>query len=187
MRTPDGLMGFPDGPASLHFASRQKQPGEEFGGWLATCPSCVKRKTKPVQTTTKDTGETVIVPATVERDVYGQGYDWIQSLEGSGWYEVPGWGRDGWDLGSWPYIIFAAAVTSDEKGQLFGYCTYVEGDVTARWYRSCEARNLAISKEAFWYWASGQSDGPEALEGMDPQDFRQIDGLCEPYLPDYGK
>lgn len=180
-------MGFPDGPASLHFASRQKQPGEEFGGWLATCPSCVKRKVKPVQTTTKDTGETVIVPATVERDVYGEGYDWIQSLEGSGWYEVSGWGRDGWDLGSWPYIIFAAAVASDEKGQLFGYCTYVEGDVTARWYRSCEARNLAISKEAFWYWASGQSDGPEALEGMDPQDFRQIDGLCEPYLPDSGK
>ncbi|MGC0271237.1 hypothetical protein ACPROK_16940 (plasmid) [Glutamicibacter soli] len=142
---------------------------------------------KLMQTTTKDTDETVIVPATVERDVYGQGYDWIQSLEGSGWYEVPGWGRDGWDLGSWPYIIFAAAVASDEKGQLFGYCTYVEGDVTARWYRSCEARNLAISKEAFWYWASGQSDGPEALEGMDPQDFRQIDGLCEPYLPDYGK
>ncbi|GEM_PF-4534712 len=39
LRTPDGLMGFPTRPASLHFASRQKQPGEGFGGWLATCPS----------------------------------------------------------------------------------------------------------------------------------------------------
>src|SRR5690606_11164113 len=36
LRTPDGLMGFPAGPASFHFASRQKQPWEGFGGWLAT-------------------------------------------------------------------------------------------------------------------------------------------------------
>lgn len=139
-----------------------------------------------MQTTTKDTRETVTVPATVERDMYGEGYDWMESLDGTGWHEVPGWGRDGWDLGSWPYIIFAAAKTEDETGKLFGYTTYVEGDVTARWYRSCEARNLAISKEAFWYWASGQSDGPEALEGMNPQEFKQIDGLCEPYIPNFG-
>ncbi|WP_461634643.1 hypothetical protein [Glutamicibacter soli] len=70
---------------------------------------------------------------------------------------------------------------------LFGYCTYVEGDVVARWYRSRDARSHAISKEAFWYWASGQAYGPEALRGLNPQEFRPIDGLCEPFSPNFGK
>ncbi|MEF9981666.1 MULTISPECIES: hypothetical protein [unclassified Glutamicibacter] len=85
-----------------------------------------------MQTTTKDSRETVTVPATVERDMYGEVYDWMESLAGTGWYEVPGWGRDGWDLGSWPYIIFAATKTTDETGKLCGYTTYVEGDVTGQ-------------------------------------------------------
>ena len=140
-----------------------------------------------MQTQTKDTQETVTVPDTVDRDLYGEGYDWMESLTGSGWRELAAWGRDGWDLGSWPYIIFAVAQANDEHGKLFGYCTYVEGDVAARWYRTREARNQAISKEAFWYWASGQADGPEGLHRLNPQEFRPIDGLCEPYLPDYGK
>ncbi|MGP5581694.1 hypothetical protein ACTXOF_14370 [Glutamicibacter arilaitensis] len=140
-----------------------------------------------MQTKTKDTKETATVPAIVGRDVYGEGYDWMASLTGTSWNELSAWGRDGWDLGSWPYIIFAVAQAEDEQGKLFGYCTYVEGDVTARWYRTRDARSLAISKEAYWYWASGQADGPEALEGLDPQEFRPIEGLCEPYQPDCGK
>ncbi|TDU24450.1 hypothetical protein [Arthrobacter sp. JUb115] len=140
-----------------------------------------RKEAKTIQTTAKDTGETATVPTTVDRDMYDEGNDWMESLAGTGWHEVPGW-----DLGFWPYIIFAAAKTEDAAGKLFGYTTYVEGDVTARWYRSREARNLAISKEAFWYWARGQPDGPEALEGMNSQEFQPIDGLCEPYIPNFG-
>lgn len=119
-----------------------------------------------MQTKTKDTKETVTFPATVERDVYGEGYGWIQSLTGTGWHELVAWGRGGWDLGSWPYIIFAVAQAEEEQGKLIGYCTYVEGGVAARWYRTRDARSLAISKEAYWYWASGQADEPEASQGM---------------------
>ncbi|MGP4968542.1 hypothetical protein [Glutamicibacter ardleyensis] len=138
-----------------------------------------------MQTKTKDTKETVTVPATPQRDFSGEGYDWMGSLRGTGWDELAAWGREGWDLGSWPYIIFAVAKTSDEAGELFGYCTYVEGDLTTRWYRTRAARCLAISKEAFWYWASGQADGPEELQGLDPQEFQHLDGLCEPYNPNW--
>ena len=161
-------MGFAAGPASFHFASRQKTTGGDVGQVVST-------------------KETVTVLDTPHRDIYGEGYDWMARLTGTGWHELSSWGRDGWDLGSWPYIIFAVTKTEDEAGELFGYCTYVEGDVAARWYRNREARSQAISKEAFWYWASGQADGPEALEGLNPQEFRPIDGLCEPFNPDFGK
>ena len=30
-------------------------------------------------------------------------------------------GGEGWDAGSWPYIIFAVARTRDGNGELFGY------------------------------------------------------------------
>ncbi|MGP4969000.1 hypothetical protein [Glutamicibacter ardleyensis] len=140
-----------------------------------------------MQAKTKDTKETVTVPATVERDVYGEGYDWMANLTGTSWNELSAWGRDGWDLGSWPYVISAVAQTEDEQGKLFGYCTYVEGDVATRWYRTRDARSLAISKEAYWYWASGQADGPEALQELNPQEFHPIDGLCEPFNPSRAK
>ena len=145
-------MGFPASPASFHFASRQKTTGGDVGQVVST-------------------KETVTVLDTPHRDIYGEGYDWMARLTGTGWHELSSWGRE----------------TEDEAGELFGYCTYVEGDVAARWYRNREARSQAISKEAFWYWASGQADGPEALEGLNPQEFRPIDGLCEPFNPDFGK
>ena len=134
------------------------------------------------QTATADTGEAVSVPAAPVRDPWGNGYDWIDQLSAP-WAVTAAWGRDGYDLGAWPYIVFAQTTAEDAAGALYGYCTYVEGDITARWYRTEQARTTAISKEAFWYWASGQADGPEGLRGLDPKAFRPIDGLCEPYRP----
>ncbi|XTR52037.1 hypothetical protein ACOM2C_19535 [Pseudarthrobacter sp. So.54] len=45
-------------------------------------------------------------------------------------------GSEGWDAGSWPCIIFAVARTRDEDGNLFGYGTCVEGDVSTHWFRA---------------------------------------------------
>ena len=97
-------MGFAAGPASFHFASRQKTTGGDVGQVVST-------------------KETVTVLDTPHRDIYGEGYDWMARLTGTGWHELSSWGRDGWDLGSWPYIIFAVTKTEDEAGELFGYCT----------------------------------------------------------------
>ena len=75
----------------------------------------------------------------------------------------PNWGSEGWDAGSWPHIIFAAARTRDGNGELFGYGTYVEGDTSTHWFRSQDACFAAITAEVFFHSASGQSDGPENL------------------------
>ena len=113
----------------------------------------------------------------------GDGWGWIDATDDEGSFAVVGlWGRDGYDLGCWPYIVFALAQYPTEAGfTAFGYATYVEGDLAAHWYSTEEARNLAVSKEAWWYWCSGQSDGPRELQGLDPDAFEPRDGLCEPF------
>ena len=61
----------------------------------------------------------------------GEGYEWMSQL-GNGWYAVPGWGQDGWDLGSWPYVIVCHCDGDTDEGQPFGLVVYVESDVTMR-------------------------------------------------------
>jgi hypothetical protein len=62
--------------------------------------------------------------------------DEILRLEATAWSVLPRWGSEGWDAGSWPYIIFAVARTRDGNGELFGYGTYIEGDTATHWLRS---------------------------------------------------
>jgi hypothetical protein len=90
------------------------------------------------------------------------------------------WGNDGWDAGSWPYIIFAVARTRDGNGELFGYGTYVEGDTTTHWFRTQDACFDAVATEVFFHWESGQSDGPDNLPatavGLPPEDRKPYPG-----------
>ncbi|WP_299170029.1 hypothetical protein [uncultured Arthrobacter sp.] len=116
-----------------------------------------------IRMTTTDTNETVAVPGLPVDDPMGDGYDWMETLEGTGWSALPNWGSDGWDAGAWPLIVFAAARTHDETGELFGYGTYVEGDTHAHWFRSQEQCFEAITEEVCFHWKTGQSDGPANL------------------------
>lgn len=79
------------------------------------------------------------------------------------WSVLPNWGSEGWDAGSWPYIILAVARTRDKDGELFGYGIYVEGDTSTHWFRTQDACFEAITAEVFFHWASGQSHGPDNL------------------------
>lgn len=115
------------------------------------------------RTVTTDTAEPVTAPALPADDRAGDGYDWMDTLEGTAWSVLPNWGNEGWDAGSWPYIIFTVARIRDGSGELFGYGTYVEGDTSTHWFRSQEACFAAITAEVFFHWASGQSDGPDSL------------------------
>ncbi|MDF9279098.1 hypothetical protein P4U43_15015 [Arthrobacter sp. EH-1B-1] len=115
------------------------------------------------RTVTADTTETITAPALPADDRTGDGYDWMNTLNGSGWVPLPGWGSEGWDAGAWPYIIFTVARHRDEVGELFGYGTYVEGDTRAHWYRSQEACFEALTEDVFFHWKSGQSHGPQNL------------------------
>ncbi|MET4095241.1 hypothetical protein [Arthrobacter sp. UYCu712] len=112
---------------------------------------------------TADTAEAVTAPVLPADTTAGDGYDWMDTLEGTAWSVLPNWGSEGWDAGSWPYIILAVARTRDGNGELFGYGTYVEGDTSTYWFRSQDACFKAISAEVFFHWTSGQSDGPDNL------------------------
>ena len=113
--------------------------------------------------TTADTEE-VIENLPVLGDWYGgDGYEWMGRIEARGWHVIGSWGCDGWDLGSWPYIIVAGFRTRDETGDLWGMATYCEGDVTTTWHRTQAAHWEAISHHAHFYWQSGQADGPDTL------------------------
>ncbi|MEO5313794.1 hypothetical protein PV772_06645 [Pseudarthrobacter sp. CC12] len=91
------------------------------------------------RTVTADTAEPVTAPVLPADDPTGDGYDWMDTLEGTAWSVLPNWASEGWDAGSWPYIILAVARTRDENGELFGYGTYVEGDTATHWFRSTDA------------------------------------------------
>ena len=91
------------------------------------------------------TAELVTAPVLPTDDRAGDGYDWMDTLEGTEWSVLPNWGSDGWEAGSWPYIIFAVAHTRDGNGEMFGYGTWVEGDTSTYWFRSQGACFEAIA------------------------------------------
>ncbi|WP_157356998.1 hypothetical protein [Arthrobacter sp. U41] len=115
------------------------------------------------RTATTDTAEAVAAPALPADDRAGDGYDWMDILDGTAWSVLPNWGSEGWDAGTWPYIMFAVARTRDGNGGLSGYGTCVEGDTATHRFRSQDACFEAIAVEVFFHWASGQSDGPDNL------------------------
>ncbi|WP_427008158.1 hypothetical protein [Pseudarthrobacter sp. H2] len=114
-------------------------------------------------TITTDTLEPVTAPVLPADDRAGDGYDWMDTLEGTAWSVLPNWGSEGRDAGSWPYIIVAVARTRDRNGEPFGYGICVEGDTATHWFRSQDACFEAVSAEVFYHWISGQSDGPDSL------------------------
>ncbi len=92
---------------------------------------------------------------------WGDGYDWMGELR-DGWRPVAGWGRDGWDLGSWPYAV-VVHYDSDDR---YGLGTYVEGDVSMASFSSREERDAATDRVAAFHWRHDDS-GPEDLPNSD--------------------
>ena len=94
-------------------------------------------------------------------DYFGDGYDWMEKLDGTGWHAIPGWGRDGWDLGDWPLVIIAQAYDRDEGDYLL--CERVEGDVTVWAYRTKEALYEATDRIARTHWSRDPESKGEAM------------------------
>jgi hypothetical protein len=94
---------------------------------------------------------------------WGDGYEWMRDL-GQGWLPVPGWGRDGWDLGDWPYAI---VVHYDGDGK-HGLATYVEGDIAVRSFATREERDAATDHVAAYHWRQNES-GPDDLPDTDDE------------------
>lgn len=111
---------------------------------------------------TADTGE-AISEKNLPSAEWCEGYDYIDRAARAGWSAMGNWGEEGYDLGAWPYVIMFTRVVRDGGRYLYGFGHYVEGDLSADYYRSKEACNEAISRQAYWYWKNGQSDGPKNL------------------------
>lgn len=105
---------------------------------------------------------------------YESGFDWMDQLP-AGWHAEPSWGRDGWDLGTWPTIVVALFV--DEEHERYAVATYTEGDVAVRHYASRGALYVAVNEVAEFHWRLGQALGPRDL----PEGRGLLAKHCGPY------
>lgn len=86
------------------------------------------------------------------------GYGDMAAEEGRGWRAIAGWGRDGWDLGDWPYVVIYASKMG-EPGRPFGLMQICEGDRTVYAFATEADRDAAVDYLFLWY-AAGQSWAP---------------------------
>jgi hypothetical protein len=136
--------------------------------------------------TTADSGEPLAAPVLIDYH-RNSGWDWLEDIDETGWHPVGTWGVDGYDLGDWPLVIIVVRNLRHAGRLYYGLGTYCEGDVTTRWFRDRVERWEAITAEAFWWWKSGQSDGPKGLPETAaelPIELRRPPGWHEGMTPD---
>lgn len=121
------------------------------------------------QLKTSDTDRPITAP-TLPISPWDTGYEYMETAEHHGWTTISSWGQDGWDFGAWPYIIGFIREQPEDKTSIWGFGTYIEGDLTTRYFEHRDAMIEAIDREAFFYWKLGQSDGPENL----PERFENL-------------
>ncbi len=110
------------------------------------------------------------------RGTNGDGYEWMERLP-RGWVPVASWGRDGWDLGSWPYAVIVEY--RDAERGIYAVGTYVEGDITVQRFETASEQYEAIDTIAEFYWRANPTRGPRDLpegEGLLPQHRRPYVG-----------
>lgn len=82
------------------------------------------------------------------------GYEDMTAENKRGWSEVSGWGRDGWDLGQWPYVvIYTQDFNAGTPAASYGLMQICEGDRTVYAFTSAEDREAAINYLFLWYSA----------------------------------
>lgn len=94
------------------------------------------------------------------------GYDWIRQLK-NGWRVIPGWGRDGWDLGSWPLVVVAHYDGPD----VYGVATYVDGDSEVAGFATRAERDARTDNVAATWWR---------LLGNGPKNLAEIESNTSP-------
>ena len=78
------------------------------------------------------------------------GYEDMEAEQDRGWHSCASWGRDGWDLGNWPYVVIYRRKLAGGK---FGVMQIVEGDRTVYHFGSEADRDAAIDYLFLWYAA----------------------------------
>lgn len=78
------------------------------------------------------------------------GYEDMEVARTEGWRSRPSWGRDGWDLGAWPYVSIQTREV-DGRFQLQQIC---EGDHDLYEFATEGERDAAIDYLFLWYAAN---------------------------------
>lgn len=94
----------------------------------------------------------------------GDGYDFMhEHAIPAGWRAVASWGRDGWDLGDWPYVC----IFFREHAGSFYYLCHVEGDLTGYRFDTLEQLHAHTDGTARFYWEHDRDRGPDDLDSPD--------------------
>jgi hypothetical protein len=96
------------------------------------------------------------------------GYSDMEAEEGRGWHALASWGRDGWDLGTWPYVMIYTRTTSGrfephDPGGRWELMSIVEGDRDVYRFVTEADRDAATDYLFLWY-AAGQRWAPLGYE-----------------------
>jgi hypothetical protein len=97
------------------------------------------------------------------------GYGDMEVNEKRGWHTLSSWGADGWDLGSWPYVVLSVR-DKDGRFELLSVC---EGDHDSYSFDSLEDRDAALDYLFLWY-AAGKRWAPIVWEQRDALDKGEI-------------
>lgn len=105
----------------------------------------------------------------------GNGYEFIETYRRFGWRAIPSWGRDGWDLGSWPLVVVLLRNTAVGERRRYELAYYVEGDVTVWLFAKPEEREAKVNELAWFHWRwegapwiAGVPEGDEPAELKGP-------------------
>jgi hypothetical protein len=96
------------------------------------------------------------------------GYSDMDAEQGRGWHALAGWGRDGWDLGDWPYVAIYTREAGDRgslfvPGRRFELMQICEGDRTQYAFETRAERDAAVDYLFLWY-AAGKRWAPLSYE-----------------------
>lgn len=115
------------------------------------------------------------------------GYSDMEVAAEEGWHAIAGWGRDGWDLGDWPYVVISVRcpVTEDGRGQ-YQVRQTVEGDSTIYNFDTNADQSAAIDYLFVWYGIGQDYDewtaaGLTSREALDAGTLRVPDEFRGPY------
>lgn len=78
------------------------------------------------------------------------GYEDMALNESRGWKTLSGWGRSGWDLGEWPYVVLSIRPADDGAWHLLSVC---EGDHAYYQFATEADLHAAIDYLFLWYAA----------------------------------
>jgi len=98
------------------------------------------------------------------------GYDIMKVAEARGWHAIAGWAKEGYDMGSWPYVV----VYSCKRAGKFLIAVYVEGDMTQYALPDKETRNALLDNIAFFYWKNRNAEWVKGYASVEelPADLR---------------